>query len=199
MCWVEYLPNWIIAIAAFYGLFIWKKKFFYERKISIIDDFHDTVNDFILKIRSSLQILEMMQSSISIYEDNFQKDAHRQKSFTSGLEEFIEKLGKSYSVQLNNRLIDLPIQHIYTLSTKICAFNKIRDSCLALNCYNQLEWFYDSVQKTANKLDMKALNYENPEVVEQMNQLTELNANELKKSLERAEQLMLEFVRKNYE
>jgi len=46
-----------------------------------------------------------------------------------------------------------------------------KNSISAVNCYKQLEWFYDTIQKTAIKLSMTSLYWENPKVKEDMNQL----------------------------
>ena len=195
--WLSYIPNWIIAIAAVLGLSTWRKKISYEKKMNIADDFHDTVYDFILKISGSVQILEFIKIHMQSYEENFKKDPQRQKTFNSGLHEFIETSGEVYSLQLKNVLESISIQHIYTLSTKICVL-KMKNSDSALNCYRQLKWFYDTIEKTTIKLGMKSLYWENPEVKKSMDQLNELDIDQLKRSLDTAEHLMLEFSKENY-
>ncbi len=197
MHWVKYVPQWIIAITACFGLLTWKKKLSYERNMGVVDDFHGAVHEFTLKIGSKIQILEILKISIQSYEETFKIDPHRQEKFTCGLEEFIKTSGKSYSIQLKDGLDDLPIMHIYILSTKIRALN-MKDSISAVNCYNQLAWLYDTIQKTASKLSMTSLYWKNPEVKEAMNQLNKLDIEQLRNSLHAAERFMLVFARKNY-
>lgn len=197
MHWVKYVPQWIIAITACFGLLTWKKKLSYERKMGIVDNFHGAVYEFILKIGSKIQILDILKISIESYEETFKIDQHRQQQFVCGLQEFIETSGKDYCNQLRDELSNLPIMHIYTLSTKIRALN-MKNSISAVNCYNQLAWFYDTIQKTAAKLGMTSLYWKNPEVVKGMKELCNLNIDQLKESLKVAEQLMLEFARENY-
>ncbi len=195
--WIKYVPQWIIAITAFFGLWTWKKKLSYERKMAIVDNFHDAVHEFIIKVGSKIQILEFIKVSIEIYEQVFENDPARKEEFTCGLEEFIKTCGEKYSMLLKSELDDRPIIHIYTLSTKIHALN-MKNSISAVNCYKQLEWFYDTIQKTAIKLSMTSLYWENPKVKEDMNQLKKLDIKQLKNSLHEAKDCMLKFARKNY-
>ena len=195
--WIKYVPQWIIAITAFFGLWTWKKKLSYERKMRIVDNFHDAVHEFIIKTGSKIQILEFIKNSIVIYEQVFENDPARKEEFTCGLEEFIRTLGEKCSIQLKDGLDDLPITHIGTLSTKIHALN-MKDSISAVNCYKRLEWFYGTIQKTASKLSMTSLYWENPKVKEAMNQLKKLDIEQLINSLHMAKYYMLEFARKNY-
>ena len=124
--------------------------------MSIVDNFHEAVNDFILKENNIISILRIIKISIESYETTFQSDPHRKENIVSGLHEFIENHGKDYGSQLQTLLDDLPIQHIYTLSTKISAL-QMRDSCSALSCYNRLGWYYDTTQKAAILLGIRRL------------------------------------------
>ncbi|MCK4869949.1 MAG: hypothetical protein KAS93_02450 [Gammaproteobacteria bacterium] len=196
--WIKYIPAWIIAITACIGLHTWKKKLSYERKMSIVDDFHEAVNDFFLKTNDIIEVLTVMQIAIQSYEKIFQIDSQKKINFVNGLHEFVESnSGESYSNRLKTLLMHLPMQRVYILSTKISAL-QMKNSGEALNCYKQLNRFYDRVQKTTNLLSMKQLYWKNPSVVERMSQLKQLDIDVLKKSLHEANHLMLEFARQNY-
>lgn len=197
MHWVKYIPHWIIAITACFGLLTWKKKISYERKMRIVDDFHETVNNFVLKTRAINEILYLIKISIESYEESFKIDPFKQKTLVSGLQEFIAKRGKHFSAQLQNLLSDLPITHIYTLSTKIYSL-PMKNRGSALDCYSQLNWYYNTVQKIANLLATEQLCWENSELKEMILQLTKINIENLKASLNEANELMLKFAKHNY-
>ena len=59
--WIKNIPAWIIAITAYIGLCTWKKKLSYERKMSIVDDFHEAVNNFVLKTNDIIGVLTVMK------------------------------------------------------------------------------------------------------------------------------------------
>lgn len=194
----KYIPNWIIASSALFGVNTWRKKLSYERKMNIIDDFHNAVNDFLLKKGSIIEILTVMKIEIQSYEETFQIDPQKKNNFVSGLHEFIESnSGASYSNQLITLLRHLPIKRVYMLCTKISAL-QMKNSEKALNCYKLLTWFYDTVQKTTQLIKRNRLYWKNDLVKDRMDQLNQLDIKELEKSLDEANNLMLEFAKQNY-
>lgn len=194
---IKIVPNWIIAITACLGLGAWRRKISYEKKMSIVDDFHESVTDFRQKTKGIVEVLKLMKISIQSYEDIYKKDPDRQKNYDCSLQEFMEKAPYNYSSQLQLHLSSLPKNHIHMLSTKIVALN-MQSSNSAINCCNQLNWFYDTVNKTIGLLSIKNPNWKNPELKEKMQQLNELDIKALEKSLNDAESMMMKFTHNNY-
>jgi hypothetical protein len=107
--WMASTAGLVAAISGRKGINAWKEKISYERNTGIVDEFHQTVSDFILQSDAIVQEIISLNLAIESSEEVFKKHGNLDELVIgSGLQLFIETRGERHRSQLQAGLTSLP-------------------------------------------------------------------------------------------
>lgn len=174
------------------GLYIWKKKIYYEKKVRLIDNLNDRVIDSILVGKKFIEFIETMNYDIQIF-----KDSHKDEMDSyCALCKFIENFGMIYNDKLVSIISNIKIDSIEKEWQRVNKL-KLRHIYFFEESYDIIYNLHTIMINTSAKLTMKSLMWQNPMVKKHINELSELNVIGIKCSMNKANKLINNFCKIN--
>ena len=184
------LSGFITAIAtsftawvAWQALNTWKKQLFAEKKIEFLDEYTNTVHEYIVEISPAVDYLKYIKMSIDAQASSvFPTD----KRLNAGMINFIEKNGKLHQEKLMSYLDNtkLVLKKVVPLNAKgqVFGFNSYLECHQA--CTNLCD-IYEKLGSIAVLIGNTSLNWENPGVQNVLDKLRNFEFNSVREQMDK--------------